>query len=124
MSVPSSIDDRASSSTKLSHKIIDSRDFVRRVGGDFQFMPQVAHRRNGAARGLTTLDSPADARLNVPYSIKRPLNSSIQQKNFFHSFGDVSRPRLNSFGRIHKSEHSFSRTASRPSYRAARPRIL
>jgi hypothetical protein len=123
-SVLRSSDIRDGSGTKLSHRIIDSRSFVHRVGGDFQFLPRIAHERGGPARGVTTLRNPAGAQLNVPYSVRRPLNSSIQQRTFLRSFGDVVRPRLKSFGRMHTAEHLFNRTVARPAYRAARPRLL
>jgi len=111
--------------TELSHDIIASRSFLRKVTTKAQFLPLSTRERNGAARGASSLQSPAKARLSLPNSVRRPLNSSIQQKKFFRTFGSsVSRPRLDSFGRLSKTGHQHSRGAARPAYRAARPRIL
>lgn len=116
---------RTARGTELSHEIITSRSFLRNVTTKGQFLPLSTRERNGAARGASSLQSPAKARLSVPNSMRRPLNSSIQQKNFFHTFGaSVARPKLNSFGRLSKTGHSHSRGVSRPSSRADRPRIL
>jgi hypothetical protein len=48
----------------------------------------------------------------------------VQQKNFFARFGEISRPRLNSFGRISSSDRLHRGAVSRPACRAARPRLL
>ncbi len=111
--------------TKLSHQIIDSRNFFHRVGGDFPFMQGLARKRNGPSRGMNPLQHPADAHLAVPYDVLRGLISPIQKKDFFHSIGEVSRPRLKSFGRLlGPGEHRLNTTPARPYYRAARPRLL
>jgi hypothetical protein len=61
----------------------------------------------------------------MPHSVRRPLNSSIQQKNFFRTFGaSVARPKLDSFGKINRTGHARSRGVSRPASRADRPRLL
>ncbi len=111
--------------TELSHEIIVSRSFLRKVTTKGQFLPLSTRERNGAARGASSLQSPAKARLSGPFSVRRPLNSSFQQKKFFRTFGSsVARPRLDSFGRLSKTGHTHSRGVSRPAHRAARPRIL
>ena len=111
--------------TALSHDVITSRSFLRKVTTKAQFLPLTTRERNGAARGASSLQSPAKARLSMPYSVRRPLNSSIQQKNFFRTFGtSVARPKLDSFGRINKTGHPHSRGVSRPASHADRPRIL
>jgi hypothetical protein len=111
--------------TALSHDVITSRSFLRKVTTKAQFLPLTTRERNGAARGASSLQSPAKARLSMPYSVRRPLNSSIQQKNFFRTFGtSVARPKLNSFGRISKTGHTRSRGVARPASHADRPRIL
>jgi len=121
----SSTSPRTVHGTELSHDIIASRSFLHKVTTKGQFLPLSTRDRNGAARGASSLQSPAKARLSLPNSVRRPLNSSIQQKKFFHTFGaSVARPRLDSFGRLNKTGHYHSRAASRPAYRAARPRIL
>lgn len=110
--------------SELSHTIVDQTNFIHPVGGDFDLLGRTTRERGDAARGQNTLRSPADAHLNVPYSVRRPLNSSVEQKNFFHSMGDVTRPRLKSFGRMHTGTRMYGRVPARPSYRAARPRVL
>jgi hypothetical protein len=116
---------RTARGTELSHSIITSRSFMRKVTTHGTFLPLSTRERNGAARGVSRLQSPAKARLSTPYSIRRPLNSSIQQKNFFRTFGaSVSRPKLESFGRLSKSGHTRGRGVSRPSSHTDRPRIL
>jgi hypothetical protein len=120
-----SLEDRTSKGTKLSHRIVDSWSFVHTVGGDFQFMQGLARERSGPARGVTPLEHPASARLNVPYDVLRPQNSPIQQKQFIRSIGDVSRPRLTSFGRVPApGQRGLNTTPARPYYQAARPRML
>jgi len=110
---------------KLSHSVITTRSFIHSMPGNERHFPLSSRLRNGAARGVSTLQSPAKARLTVPYDVRRPLNSSIQKKNFFRSFGaTVSRPKLDSFGRISRTDHHRSGAVSRPAYRANRPRIL
>jgi hypothetical protein len=111
--------------TELSHAVISSHSLPHKVTMNSPLLPLSTRPRNGAARGVSRLQSPARARLSVPCTIKRPLNSSIQQKNFFHSFGgSVARPRLNSFGRISTKGRRFGGAVSRPAGRVSRPRIL
>jgi|WetSurMetagenome_2_1015567.scaffolds.fasta_scaffold13763_5 hypothetical protein len=111
--------------TALSHNVIASRSFLHSVWMDARFLPLSTRERNGAARGVTAFQSPAAARLAMPNGVRRSIESSIHQKHFFRTFGtSVSRPKLESFGRIHRAERSHSRGVSRPASRAARPRIL
>jgi len=108
---------------ELSHSVITSRSFLHKVSTKTEFLPRSTRERSDAARGVSRLESPAKARLSGPFSVRRPLNSSIQQKNFFRTFGtSVARPKLNSFGRINKTGHSRSRGVSRPASHADRPR--
>jgi len=116
---------RIARGTELSHSVITSRSFLRKVSTKAEFLPLSTRERNGAARGVSRLQSPAKARLSMPCSVRRPLNSSIQQKNFFRTFGtSVARPKFDSFGRISRTGHTRSRGVSRPAYRVDRPRIL
>jgi hypothetical protein len=111
--------------TALSHAIITSHSLPHKVTMNSPLLPLSTRPRNGAARGVSRLQSPAQARLSLPYAMKRPLNSSIQQRNFFHTFGgSVARPKLKSFGRISRTAHRFGGAVSRPSGRVSRPRIL
>lgn len=110
---------------KLSHDIVTSNSYLHKVTTKNQLLPLSTRERNGAARGVSRLESPAKAHLSTSYSVKRPLNSSIQQKHFVRSFGSsVSRPKLDSFGRINKTGHTRSRGFSHPAGRWDRPRIL
>jgi|GEM_PF-2417561 len=116
---------RIARGTELSHSVITSRSFLHKVSTKAEFLPLSTRERNGAARGVSRLESPAKARLSMPNSVRRPLNSSIRQKNFFHTSGaSIARPKLDSFGRISKTGHTRSRGISRPASRADRPRIL
>ena len=123
--------DRSSASSKtvrgsdLSHEIITSRSFLHKVTTQAQFLPLSTRKRSGAARGVSRLQNPAKARLSTSCRMRRPLNSSIQQKNFFRSFGtSVARPKLNSFGRVSRTGRTHSRGFTRPTRRWDRPRIL
>ena len=109
---------------KLSHSIISSRSFLHSVATDAEFLPLSTRERGGATRGTQMLKNPAQAHLAGPYDVKRPLNSSVQQKKFITSIGDISRPRLDSFGRISKSSRLYKGAVARPASRAGRPRIL
>jgi hypothetical protein len=117
--------ERVTAVAELSHSVITTRSFFHKTSGKQQYLPLSTRERNGAARGVSTLKSPAKATLSVPYSVRRPLNSSLQQKEFFRDFGtSISRPKLNSFGRISTADHHRNGAVSRPTYRPARPRIL
>ncbi len=119
-----SVSEKASSASKLSHSIISTRSFFRSVERNAEFLPLSTRERGNATRGSHMLENPAHAHLATPYDVKRPLNSSVQQKNFFARFGGISRPKLNSFGRISSSDRLHRGAVSRPACRAARPRIL
>jgi hypothetical protein len=110
--------------SKLSHSIISSRSFVHSVESNAEYLPLSTRERESATRGTQMLRNPAQAHLAIPYDVKRPLNSSVQQKKFIRSIGDVSRPRLNSFGRISQSSRLYKGAVARPACRGARPRIL
>lgn len=121
----SSAEKRVIQGTKLSHSVLTTRSFIHAMPGNERHFPLSTRDRNGASRGVSTLQSPAKARLTVPYDVRRPLNSSIQKKNFFRNFGaTVSRPKLDSFGRISRTDRHRNGAVSRPAYRADRPRIL
>jgi hypothetical protein len=110
---------------KLSHSVITTRSFIHTIAGNAAYLPLSTRERNGASRGTSRLQSPAKTRLTVPYDVRRPIHSSIQTKSFFREFGTtVSRPKLESFGRISKVDRHHRGTVSRPAYRATRPRIL
>jgi hypothetical protein len=117
---------RIARGTELSHSVITSRSFLRTVSTKAEFLPLSTRARSDAARGVARLQSPAKARLSGSFSVRRPLNSPLQQKNFFHTFGaSVARPKLDSFGSsIHKTGHTRGRGVSRPASRADRPRLL
>jgi len=55
----------------------------------------------------------------------RPLNSSVQQKNFFQDYGtSISRPRLNSFGRISADHPLYNGAVARPAWSSDHPHNL
>jgi hypothetical protein len=117
---------KITSGTKLSHSIITNRSFTGVSLNNDTYLPLSTRERNGASRGVSRLSNPAQAHYAGPYDMKRPLNSSVQQKNFFRSYNtSVARPRLNSFGRRSSVSHRLHSGATvRPTYRASRPRIL
>lgn len=126
-SVParSPVGQKSLSGSKLSHSVITTRSFIHQFTGNEERLPLSTRERNGASRGVARLRSPAKARLNASYDVRRPINSSIQKKNFFNRFGtSVSRPKLESFGRIGKADRHRNGAISRPRYRVDRPRIL
>jgi hypothetical protein len=110
--------------SKLSHSIISTRSFIHPVEAPLEFLPASTRERGDAARGAQSLKNPAHTHLSVPYDVKRPLNSSVQQKKFIAEFGDISRPRLGSFGHISKSPRLNNGGVSRPAWGGDRPRKL
>jgi len=109
----------------LSHSIITTRSFIHEVSRNEPFLPLSTRGWNDAARVGSNFENPSQAQLAVPNDIIRPLNSSVQQKNFFPDYGtSISRPRLNSFGRISASHPLFNGAVSRPAFRGDRPRML
>jgi hypothetical protein len=110
--------------SRLSHSIISSRSFFHKAAQNAAFLPLSTRRMGDATRGMNMLSDPARARSPVPCDVKRPLNSAVQQKSFIPKFGDVSRPRLNSFGRIGSTSRLHRAGTSHPTTRADRPRLL
>jgi hypothetical protein len=109
----------------LSHSVLTTRVFIHAMSKNERYLPLTARNRTGAAMGVSKLQSPAQAQLVVPYEVKRPLNSSIQQKNFFSDYGtSITRPRLKSFGWLSKDHRLFDGAIARPAYRSDRPRLL
>ncbi|MGD1047656.1 MAG: hypothetical protein ABR899_02750 [Candidatus Krumholzibacteriaceae bacterium] len=110
----------------LSHSILTPQPFIHEMSRNERFLPQSTRPRSDAARVGATLDNPAQTQLMVPdESIKRPLNSSIQQRQFFQDYGtSIARPKLNSFGLISPDRHLFDGAIVRPAFRSDRPRIL
>ncbi len=84
---------------------------------DLPFLPFSTKERNGPARGLTKLDSPASARLNVPHTRKRPFNSRTELGSFLRRRTGATRPGVTSSHRISRVSRtrrsvssSFTRT--------------
>ncbi len=73
---------------------------------DMPFMPMSTTERSGPTRGVSRLDSPAQARLSVPHSRRRPVNSRTQIRS--------SMSRRSSAARLSvKSGHRLSSTSRR-----------
>jgi hypothetical protein len=116
---------RTTTGAKLSHSVVTTRSFINKTLRNDRYLPLSARKRNGASRGVARLKSPAQAHLAVPYSVRRPLTSSIERRKIFRDFGtSITRPRLDSFGRMSRDRRLHNGAVSRPAYRAARPRIL
>jgi hypothetical protein len=119
------VTNRVHAGSRLSHSIITTRSFIHELPRNQEYLPQTTQQRSGASRGVWTLTSPAQTQLTVPNAIRRPLNSSMEQKHFIRDYGtSISRPRLNSFGRLSGGGHHGLGTPTRPAHRASRPRIL
>ncbi len=81
------------------------------------FLPVSTKDRGGPARGVTRLDSPASARLNVPHSRRRPFNSRTELGSFRRRRSSATRLGVTSSHRISRvsrtrrsASGSFSRT--------------
>ena len=109
---------------KLSRSIISSRSFYHSVTSDGDFLPSSTRERGEPGRGVQGLKNPAQARLGGPHDVRRPLNSSVQQTTVIRRFGDVVRPRLNSFGRLSKSSQLHNGAVARPAGRGTRAHKL
>ena len=84
------------------------------------FLPLSTRKRSGATRGSGVLRNPARAHLATPYKRLRPANSSIQMRRISSGIRGYRRPSMRSINIM--SRGRYKRVASRPSYRAARPR--
>ena len=85
------------------------------------FLPVSTRDRNGPARGLMRLDSPASARLNVPYTRKRPFNSRTELSSSLRRRTGAMRLSVTSSHRISRVSRT-RRGVSRPAFRTSRPR--
>jgi len=109
----------------LSLSVTNTTGFIHQMSRNQRYLPLTTRLMDSPARGASTLDSPAQAELNLPNAMKRPLNSSIQQMNFFQDYGcSISRPRLTTFGRISQDHRLFDGSTARPAFRADRPRLF
>lgn len=117
--------DRPDAGSGLSHRIIESTSFIHTVAGNREFLPRSTRERNDAWRGVSSLKSPADGRLSMPYGSRRQLNSSARIRSSIRSRSDsISRPKLDSFGRRAALGRYRSSAVAHPAYRCTRPRIL
>jgi hypothetical protein len=89
----------------------DNKGFVHKA--DYPFLPLSTKERNGASRGVQRLESPASARLNVPHSRRRPVNSSAQITSSLRSRSEATRLSV-------KSGHRLSRVSTRRSGASSR----
>lgn len=109
----------------LSHSIITTRSFIHGMSNNERYLPLSTRPWEDAARVGSPLQNPAQAQLSVPNDMIRPLNSSVQQKNFFQDYGtSISRPRLNSFGRLSADHPLYNGAVSRPVWSSDRPHML
>jgi hypothetical protein len=81
------------------------------------FLPFSTRERGGPARGVTKLDSPASARLNVPHTRRRPFNSRTEMVSFRRRRSSSTRLSVTSSHRISRisrtrrsASGSFTRT--------------
>ena len=97
----------------------NSKGFIHKA--NLPFLPFSTRERGGPSRGVTKLESPASARLNVPHSRRRPFNSRTE-------LGSIRRRRSSSTRLGVTSSHRISRvsrtrrTASRSFSRTIRTR--
>jgi hypothetical protein len=109
----------------LSHTVISTRSFIHGVSNNERYLPLSTRPWEDAARVGSALQNPAQAQLSVPNEMIRPLNSSVQQKNFFQDYGtSISRPRLNSFGRISADHPLYNGAVARPAWSSDHPHNL
>jgi len=106
---------------KLRSSIIVGRDFIHK-GKNLPFLPLSTRERNSASRGTGALRNPSKARLPVAYKRLRPVRSFVTEKRFFGARKSFVRPKLRTNRRISLSRYRSGRNATRPAYRASRPK--
>ncbi len=104
-----------SSARTTSGIYTDGKGFIHKA--NLPFLPFSTHERNGPSRGLTKLESPASARLNVPHTRKRPFNSRTELGSFLRRRTGATRLSVTSSHRISRvsrtrraASSSFTRT--------------
>lgn len=110
-----------SGSGKLRTSIVVSRNFINE-GRNIPFLPLSTKKRSSPSRGTGILRNPSNARLHVAYKRLRPVKSFVTEKRFFGARKSIRRPRLRYNRRISLSRYRSGRNATRPAYRAARPK--
>ena len=109
------------SRSKLRSSIIVGRDFIHK-GKNLPFLPLSTRERNSASRGTGALRNPSKARLPIAYKRLRPVKSFVTEKRFFGTRKSFVRPKLRTNRRISLSRYRSGRNATRPAYRASRPK--
>jgi len=71
--------------------------------GGTRFLPRTSRKRNGPTRGISSFSNPASMNHGLANQHRRARGSSAYRWNSASHRGNVSRPRLNSFGRISSS---------------------
>jgi len=94
-----------------------NRGFIHKA--DLPFMPMSTTERSGPIRGVSRLDSPAQARLSVPHSRRRPVNSNTQFKSSLRRRSEATRLTVKSGHRLSGASRR-RRTASRSATRIRR----
>ena len=68
--------------------------------GSGRMFSRVSRKRSGPTRGSFSFSNPASMNHGLSYNVRRPGGSSAHRWNSVSHRGTISRPRLNSFGRI------------------------
>ena len=105
------------SAKKPSGWHMSDKGFIHKA--ELPFMPMSTTERGGPTRGVSKLRSPASARLSVPHSRRRPVNSSSQIKSSLRRRSDSTRLSVKSGHRLSTSSRR-RRTASRRATRTRR----
>lgn len=71
--------------------------------GSGRVFSRVSRQRSGPTRGSFSFTNPASMNHGLSYKVRRPGGSSAHRRNSASGRGTISRPRLNSFGRISSS---------------------
>jgi hypothetical protein len=107
-----------SSARTASGLYTNGKGFIHKAS--LPFLPFSTRGRNGPARGLTKLESPASARLNVPHTRKRPFNSrtelgsSLRRRTGATRLGVISSHRISRVSRRRGvASSSFTHTSRR-----------
>jgi len=102
--------------------ILTTGNYTHRGKNNTPFLPLSTRKRSGATRGSGMLRNPAHAHLAVSYKRLRPTNSSTQTRRIFSGIRGHRRPPMRSINIMPRRR--YRRTASRPAYRASRPRMF
>ncbi len=100
------------SSSGMSHKLVRNQ----------RLLPMSARKRADARRGNFSIDKITEGSLNAPFDRLRPMNSPVQQRNPLRSMGSPTRPKIDRWGRLSRSNQRKS--IAHPGSRPDRPRLF